>query len=345
MWPSSGRSIAKENRLEFSTAWGAPGRRAEAFIQESMGLTFRSGDGPARVAPGRMAAHSGLPTSLGEPASSAPAGCPAPGDGLRLGSAGPRRQQRARGPGVLLPLRISAKTRRPWRPLKPSPPPWGRCWPAPTNGAGPRSSPASRRSCSTRLPTASAALIATAWSALPIPRQPACWAPRPLNSPASRSTSCCTAPRRPTASARRIAPCARAADMNKAASGEDTIFRSDGSSFPAEYVFTPIREQGRFSGSVLSFRDISQRYALDRLKDEFISTVSHELRTPLTSIRGALGPALLRHSRRGQRQGGQPAPHCSHQLRPPGPAHQRYPRPGTHPERPRAARLPPGAVG
>jgi CheY-like chemotaxis protein/two-component sensor histidine kinase len=40
---------------------------------------------------------------------------------------------------------------------------------------------------------------------------------------------------------------------------------------------------------VLSFRDISQRNALDRLKDEFISTVSHELRTPLTSIRGALG--------------------------------------------------------
>ena len=40
---------------------------------------------------------------------------------------------------------------------------------------------------------------------------------------------------------------------------------------------------------MLSFRDISQRNALDRLKDEFISTVSHELRTPLTSIRGALG--------------------------------------------------------
>jgi signal transduction histidine kinase len=40
---------------------------------------------------------------------------------------------------------------------------------------------------------------------------------------------------------------------------------------------------------VLSFRDISQRFALDRMKDEFVSTVSHELRTPLTSIRGALG--------------------------------------------------------
>ncbi len=51
----------------------------------------------------------------------------------------------------------------------------------------------------------------------------------------------------------------------------------------------PSSIRAAFSGSVLSFRDISQRYALDRLKDEFISTVSHELRTPLTSIRGALG--------------------------------------------------------
>jgi PAS domain S-box-containing protein len=84
-------------------------------------------------------------------------------------------------------------------------------------------------------------------------------------------------------------PLRRASGREKAAAGEDAIFRADGSSFPAEYVLTPIADQGHFSGSVLSFRDISQRYALDRLKDEFISTVSHELRTPLTSIRGALG--------------------------------------------------------
>jgi len=84
-------------------------------------------------------------------------------------------------------------------------------------------------------------------------------------------------------------PLRRAPNQSGSASGEENFFRADGASFPADYVLTPIRGQGRFSGSVLSFRDISQRNALDRMKDEFISTVSHELRTPLTSIRGALG--------------------------------------------------------
>jgi PAS domain S-box-containing protein len=84
-------------------------------------------------------------------------------------------------------------------------------------------------------------------------------------------------------------PLERATAHHMATAGEDLIFRADGSSFPAEYFLTPILDLGRFSGSVLSFHDISHRYALDRLKDEFISTVSHELRTPLTSIRGALG--------------------------------------------------------
>lgn len=39
-------------------------------------------------------------------------------------------------------------------------------------------------------------------------------------------------------------------------------------------------------------RDVSERHAFDKTKDEFISTVSHELRTPLTSIKGALGLVL-----------------------------------------------------
>jgi signal transduction histidine kinase len=84
-------------------------------------------------------------------------------------------------------------------------------------------------------------------------------------------------------------PLRKATARSASAAGEENFFRADGSSFPAEYVLTPIRGNGSFSGWVLSFRDISQRYALDRMKDEFISTVSHELRTPLTSMRASLG--------------------------------------------------------
>ena len=84
-------------------------------------------------------------------------------------------------------------------------------------------------------------------------------------------------------------PLRKTAAQPASTAGEENFFRANGSSFPAEYVLTPIHGNGSLSGWVLSFRDITQRYALDRMKDEFISTVSHELRTPLTSIRGALG--------------------------------------------------------
>ncbi len=40
---------------------------------------------------------------------------------------------------------------------------------------------------------------------------------------------------------------------------------------------------------ITQIQDISDRYAIDQIKDEFISIVSHELRTPLTAIHGALG--------------------------------------------------------
>lgn len=46
--------------------------------------------------------------------------------------------------------------------------------------------------------------------------------------------------------------------------------------------------QGNPSGIISIGEDITERHAIDRMKDEFISVVSHELRTPLTSINGAL---------------------------------------------------------
>ena len=84
-------------------------------------------------------------------------------------------------------------------------------------------------------------------------------------------------------------PMLRCFDTEEPMRGEETFYREDGTSFPVEFSATPLIEDGRLTGTVLSFRDVSQRHALERMKDEFISTVSHELRTPLTSIRGALG--------------------------------------------------------
>jgi len=70
-----------------------------------------------------------------------------------------------------------------------------------------------------------------------------------------------------------------------------TQFRErSGRAFPVECtVGTIVGAGGTESGVVVTFRDISERMAIERLKQEFVSTVSHELRTPLTAIRGALG--------------------------------------------------------
>jgi PAS domain S-box-containing protein len=66
-------------------------------------------------------------------------------------------------------------------------------------------------------------------------------------------------------------------------------YRSDGTVFDSESISAPIIQDGAVVGSVVVFRDVSDRRAMERLKDQFISVVSHELRTPLTGIRGALG--------------------------------------------------------
>ncbi|AOY78516.1 PAS domain S-box protein [Moorena producens JHB] len=63
--------------------------------------------------------------------------------------------------------------------------------------------------------------------------------------------------------------------------------------------------QGEAIGTMSIGEDITERYAIERMKDEFTSVVSHELRTPLTSIHGALNllsTGLIQpQSERGQR--------------------------------------------
>lgn len=76
------------------------------------------------------------------------------------------------------------------------------------------------------------------------------------------------------------------AEAAQAALQEDKDLSAFG---PHAVALPPDTPKGRAVGVVVAFTDISERNALDRMKDEFISTVSHELRTPLTSLKAALG--------------------------------------------------------
>ena len=71
---------------------------------------------------------------------------------------------------------------------------------------------------------------------------------------------------------------------------QTTYRRGDGSLLPVEVTAGPKEApngQGR-AGVVVAFRDITERQAVEQIKQQFVSSVSHELRTPLTSIRGVL---------------------------------------------------------
>ncbi|MFN7086279.1 MAG: response regulator, partial [Burkholderiales bacterium] len=71
---------------------------------------------------------------------------------------------------------------------------------------------------------------------------------------------------------------------------EWTCVRKDGLRFPLLLSVTALHDgQDNLTGFLAIGYDMTERKAMERLKNEFISTVSHELRTPLTSIMGSLG--------------------------------------------------------
>jgi PAS domain S-box-containing protein len=59
-----------------------------------------------------------------------------------------------------------------------------------------------------------------------------------------------------------------------------------------EATFSNIKENDKLVGAAHIMRDVTERYKVDKLKNEFISVVSHELRTPLTSVKGSIGLLL-----------------------------------------------------
>ena len=71
---------------------------------------------------------------------------------------------------------------------------------------------------------------------------------------------------------------------------EDEWLDKDGNTHYLSTTHIPdIGKQGEVKGFFTIIVDISDRKAVERMKDEFVSVASHELRTPLTSIRGSLG--------------------------------------------------------
>lgn len=82
--------------------------------------------------------------------------------------------------------------------------------------------------------------------------------------------------------------------------------RKDGTLYDQELTLSPIVDAaGELTHIVAVKRDVTERQAIERMKDEFVSVVSHELRTPLAAIQGGLSllasGLMSAQSERGQR--------------------------------------------
>jgi PAS domain S-box-containing protein len=84
-------------------------------------------------------------------------------------------------------------------------------------------------------------------------------------------------------------PQVEAALLGQAVTYENDIVLKDGSVRSVDTTYIPhIDDEKIVKGFFALTSDISDRKAIERMKDEFISVISHELRTPLTSLHSAL---------------------------------------------------------
>jgi PAS domain S-box-containing protein len=60
-----------------------------------------------------------------------------------------------------------------------------------------------------------------------------------------------------------------------------------------EGTYAPIKEMdGKVTGAICVFRDVTKKKEVERMRSEFVSTASHELRTPITAMSGYIELAL-----------------------------------------------------